>query len=423
VSGQDEGSAPTDPLVLRLGQYLNGHADASNAGPSAANLALPPAQPISPGKHGEQPAQAASAAAMQAAQLGAEAQAAADAQAAAEANAARAAVVAAEARARAEASATKAAEEAAAAKAAEEAAAAKAAEEAAAAKAAEEAAAAKAAEEAAAAKAKADAKANAEAEPEPEAMTDETAKAEADTAALAPQAGKQGKPSPEEIKRLKAEKAAEKAAKRDRSHAEKEGGESTPEAKAKEKLLAKVIKEGGKKGVEIEGASDLGGLDFFCTTLELPEGDVGMLLLAMEAMNADADPEAEDRKGCSGHVGKMIFSAGIEQLAIVAYVPDKAHNKSAEKIDINTWVNAVLTEVSGEIVDEMATAKSPKGGTVVTARAMGDKAKGKFPIKDKDTAMAAAFAYLRSQGAFPEDNEDDSDDMVFGDDDNLDDYE
>ena len=26
-----------------------------------------------------------------------------------------------------------------------------------------------------------------------------------------------------------------------------------------------VIKEGGKKGVEIEGASDMGGLEFFCT--------------------------------------------------------------------------------------------------------------------------------------------------------------
>ena len=36
--------------------------------------------------------------------------------------------------------------------------------------------------------------------------------------------------------------------------------------------------------------------------------------------------------------------------------------------------------------------------------------------------MAAAFTFLRSKGAFPEDNDDDSDDMVFGDDDNLDDY-
>ena len=31
-------------------------------------------------------------------------------------------------------------------------------------------------------------------------------------------------------------------------------------AAAREKFLAKIIKEGGKKGVEIEGASDMGGL-------------------------------------------------------------------------------------------------------------------------------------------------------------------
>ena len=34
----------------------------------------------------------------------------------------------------------------------------------------------------------------------------------------------------------------------------------------------------GKKGVEIEGASDMGGLDFFCTTMELPDGDTDLLL-------------------------------------------------------------------------------------------------------------------------------------------------
>eukprot|EP00965_Chrysotila_dentata_P192355 6175128-Pleurochrysis_carterae.AAC.1 len=32
--------------------------------------------------------------------------------------------------------------------------------------------------------------------------------------------------------------------------------------------------------------------------------------LAMTSMNADPEEGAEDRKGCSGHVGKMIFSAG-----------------------------------------------------------------------------------------------------------------
>ena len=68
-----------------------------------------------------------------------------------------------------------------------------------------------------------------------------------------------------------------------------------------------MIKEGGKKGVEIEGAAEMGGLDFLCTTIESPEGDRSLLLTAMQAMNANADPLAEERKGCSGFVGKMIF--------------------------------------------------------------------------------------------------------------------
>ena len=33
--------------------------------------------------------------------------------------------------------------------------------------------------------------------------------------------------------------------------------------------LKKVIKEGGKRGVEIEGAADMGGLQFFCTSMDI----------------------------------------------------------------------------------------------------------------------------------------------------------
>jgi hypothetical protein len=276
--------------------------------------------------------------------------------------------------------------------------------------------------------------------------------------AAAPKAEKKGKPSPEEIERLKAEKAAEKAAKGAKG-GDKKGGDKKEEkpkeakkeekkeekapdaaadAKAKAKLMAKIIKEGGKKGVEIEGASDMGGLDFFCTTMELPEGDLEQLELSMLAMNAEPDPEAEDRKGCSGHIGKMIYSAGVAQLALVAYVPDDEFNKSASKVDVTAWMDHVLGVIGGEVTKKATPTQSlipdkktgdiltgTKGkikGKVIVAVAKADADKGKFPLKDKDAAMAAAFSYLRSKGAFPEDNDDDSDEMIFGDDDNLDDY-
>ena len=207
-----------------------------------------------------------------------------------------------------------------------------------------------------------------------------------------------------------------------------------PDEKAKKdaaKLREKIYKEGGKKGVEIEGASEMGGLDFFCTTLELPDGNIEYLELSMTAMNAEPDPSAEERKGCSGLVGKMIFSAGVQQLAMVGYVPDLEFNKSSDKVDVTAWMEDVCKAVSGEIVKPVAAVTSvmPDGssgkitGKVVSAIVKSDPEKGKFALKDKDSAMAAAFAFLRSKGAFPEDDGDDSDDMIFGDDDNLDDYE
>ena len=73
--------------------------------------------------------------------------------------------------------------------------------------------------------------------------------------------------------------------------------------------MKKVVKEGGKRGVEIEGAADMGGLQFFCTTVDEPGGDVDWLYETVRAMNAKSDPTEEERKGGSGHIGKMVISS------------------------------------------------------------------------------------------------------------------
>lgn len=66
----------------------------------------------------------------------------------------------------------------------------------------------------------------------------------------------------------------------------------------------------------------MGGLAYFCTKVDEPEGDVQLLLKSVEAMNAQSDPnDEEERKGCSGHIGKMVFSCSETVLAVVAYVP------------------------------------------------------------------------------------------------------
>merc|ERR1712186_304475 len=122
----------------------------------------------------------------------------------------------------------------------------------------------------------------------------------------------------------------------------------TPEELEKEKKdkLKKVIREGGKRGVEIEGAADMGGLQFFCTSMDLPDGDLDLLVQSMTAMNAKSDPTEEERKGGSGHIGKMIFSAGTEQLAVVAYVPEAKQSE----ISCEEWLKTVLGTQGGQVV-------------------------------------------------------------------------
>ncbi|GHP08052.1 hypothetical protein PPROV_000679400 [Pycnococcus provasolii] len=201
--------------------------------------------------------------------------------------------------------------------------------------------------------------------------------------------GKKGPPSAEEI-------AARQAAK---------------QAEIEKKLIKDVTKEGGKKGVEIEGAADMGGLEFFCTTMEKPDGEVKYLKMSMDAMNEVPDPDGEERRGGSGHVGKMIFSAGTEAMSMVAYVP----KDKQDRINATEWLKSVCGDagVKGEL-------QAGGDAGLATAVAKANPDAGMFTIKMKDAAMAHGFSYLRERGCFPEDTGDDDDDdgeYVYGDDD------
>jgi len=114
----------------------------------------------------------------------------------------------------------------------------------------------------------------------------------------------------------------------------------------RKKKLKKVIKEGGKRGVEIEGAADMGGLRFFSTSVDEPQGDLELLVESMKAMNNQPIPGDEERKGCSGHIGKTIFSAGTEQLAIVSYVPKEEQGN----LNCKEWLEAILANFGGELL-------------------------------------------------------------------------
>jgi hypothetical protein len=190
-----------------------------------------------------------------------------------------------------------------------------------------------------------------------------------------------------------------------------------------EKKMKKVIKEGGKKGVEIEGAADMGGLQFFITSVAEPETDLEMLVESMRAMNATSDPTEEERKGGSGKIGKTIFTCTDDALAVVSYVPVEHQ----EKCNAVEWLTNTVTEIlrggNDFVKDAPAMAKelvkSCDGKEKNFAKALikKDGEKALFPLKMKDACINHGYAYLKARGLFPDGDDDDEDEMVFGDDD------
>merc|ERR1711862_258973 len=131
-----------------------------------------------------------------------------------------------------------------------------------------------------------------------------------------------------------------------------------------------------------------------------------LLVMSVGAMNEKSDPTEEERKGGSGAIGKMVFSCGIEQLAICAYELEAKY----DALSCEEWLKKVLSIFPGGKVE-----KAGKGICLGIIPANSDK--GIFPLKIREPLILEANNFLRKLGLFPEDNGDDSDEMVFGDDD------
>merc|ERR1719444_649086 len=113
-----------------------------------------------------------------------------------------------------------------------------------------------------------------------------------------------------------------------------------------------------------------------------------------KAMNTKSDPTEEERKGGSGHIGKMIFSAGLEQLAIVAYVPEE---KQGELV-CEEWLAKVLSLYPAGS-KTLSTAKDYCVGVIP---ADGDK--NIFPLKIREGLILEANNFLRKEGLILEAN-------------------
>lgn len=196
-----------------------------------------------------------------------------------------------------------------------------------------------------------------------------------------------------------------------------EGPALPADFKVNEKKLKKVIKEGGKRGVEIEGAAAMGGLMFFCTSVDEPEGKLELTLECMKGMNAISDPSEEERKGGAGKLGKMILSMTDDVLTLVTYVPKNHH----EKCKANEWLKHVVdltTDMKTDKVSEgVQTFEGVSGDAYAGIVLKKDGELGIFPLKMRDTAITHAYAYLKARDLFPDADDDDDDEYVFGDED------
>jgi hypothetical protein len=179
-----------------------------------------------------------------------------------------------------------------------------------------------------------------------------------------------------------------------------------------EKKMKKVLKEGGKRGVEIEGAADMGGLKYFCTKAEEPAGDLDMLVECMKAMNQKSDPTEEERKGGSGHIGKLIMSmAEDNNLCVCAYVPPSEQNLLSAK----DWLNETMGLCG--VPNDMNVPREDSNALYAQMQIQNNGEKGVFCLKLRDYVIQHANGVLRKKGLIPEVVDDDEDDVVYGDDD------
>eukprot|EP00056_Hartaetosiga_gracilis_P018771 m.11838 g.11838 ORF g.11838 m.11838 type:complete len:242 (+) comp7049_c0_seq1:75-800(+) len=169
---------------------------------------------------------------------------------------------------------------------------------------------------------------------------------------------------------------------------------------ATEKQIKAALKEGGKKGQDIAGLYDMGGISFYHISLEKCEGSMELVLKAMEGANKKVDEGADDRKGGAGHVGKMFLSSNNDQVAIACFVPKELQEK--HEVTPKVWLEVFLSNFDGEIKEE--------GEELVTAVLPANKEKERFPVKMRDEAINLGFAFLVQKGLI----NDDDDDSDFG---------
>lgn len=176
--------------------------------------------------------------------------------------------------------------------------------------------------------------------------------------------------------------------------------------KLRKKLLAKVDKEGGKKAQDIAGMRDMGGVSYFHVSVETCDADFELLDICMKAMNTPCPEDADERRGGAEEIAKVILSYNDDKLALVVNVPANLQDVCS----IEDWFQAMAAgyptcKKVGESTKEF-----------LRAEIKAEPDNNLYPIKIRDDMINKGYQHLAAQKLVMPDEEDD-DEMVFGDDD------
>lgn len=148
--------------------------------------------------------------------------------------------------------------------------------------------------------------------------------------------------------------------------------------------------------------SDMGGVKFFSIAIDSACGDWKLMDLVLEGMNKKVDDDAEERKGGASEIGKCLMNADDNVLLILCHVPASL----ADKIQGDEWFAKIVDSVTGT-ADEKTTYPGEGAGYTIKATIPKNEDKQLFPLKLRDTAIAASFDYLVSKELVRPDESDD----------------
>lgn len=196
----------------------------------------------------------------------------------------------------------------------------------------------------------------------------------------------------------------------------KKGGDVKPQEKKKtkkeeaaEKDYKAALKEGGKKGQDLAGMHDLGGMIFFTVTLEKCKGDWNLMQAAIDGANKEPDPDGDDRKGGAGQLYKCFLSCDEtgDECKFIFHGPTAEFKKDDVALSLRQWADKMLADsaVCGEVIEWA------EDGCTGRAIAKKNEEKQLFPLKQRDAAINVSFSMLRERQLIPEEESGSEPDM------------